>query len=77
MSAVSSRARAWNVAHFRAKAYPATFTSKKRACLQRGKGVYDRDGLNNDNYFIFCGTDIFVFTKTPSGFLFTEVGQND
>ena len=66
-----------DVAHFRAKAYPATFTSKNRTCLQRGKAVYDRDQLNNDNYFIFCGEQIFVFTKTPSGFLFTEVGMND
>lgn len=66
-----------DVAQFRAKAYPATFTSKNRACLQRGKAVYDRDQLNNDNYFIFCGEQIFVFTKTPTGFLFTEVGAND
>ncbi len=62
---------------FRAKAYPLTFTAKNRACLQRGKAVYDRDGENNDNYFIFCGNLIFTFTKTPAGFLFTEVGAND
>jgi len=62
---------------FRAKAYPATFTAKNRACLQRGKAIYDRDGLNNDNYFIFCGQLIFIFTKTPAGFLFTETGVND
>ena len=36
-----------------------------------------RDQLNNDNYFVFCGKLIFVFTKTPAGFLFTEVGAND
>lgn len=66
-----------DVAQFRAKAYPANFTSKNRTCLQRGKAVYDRDQLNNDNYFIFCGSNIFIFTKTPTGFLFTEVGEND
>ncbi|MDH7795769.1 MULTISPECIES: hypothetical protein [unclassified Beijerinckia] len=66
-----------DIAQFRAKAYPANFTSKNRTCLQRGKTVYDRDQLNNDNYFIFCGNSIFVFTKTPSGFLFTDVGAND
>jgi hypothetical protein len=62
---------------FRAKTYPATFTAKNRACIQRGKAVYDRDQENNDNYFIFCGELIFVFTKTPAGFLFTDVGAND
>ena len=29
------------------------------------------------NYFIFCGEDIFLFTKAPAGFLFMEVGVND
>jgi hypothetical protein len=62
---------------FREKVYKPDFTAKNRACIQRGKAVYDRDGENNDNYFIFCGEDIFVFTKTPAGFLFTEVGMND
>jgi hypothetical protein len=66
-----------DAAQFRAKVYQSEFTAKSRACIQRGKAVYDRDGLNNDNYFIFCGQDIFTFTKTPAGFLFTEVGMND
>ena len=66
-----------DAAQFRAKTYPATFTAKNRACIQRGKAVYDRDGLNNDNYFIFCGQTIFIFTKTSAGFLFTETGVND
>jgi hypothetical protein len=66
-----------DAAQFRAKVYPTSFTAKNRACIQRRKAVYDRDQQNNDNYFIFCGQDIFVFTKTPAGFLFTEVGVND
>ena len=66
-----------DAAQFRAKTYPTTFVAKNRTCIQRGKAVYDRDGENNDNYFIFCGQFIFVFTKTPAGFLFTEVGVND
>ena len=66
-----------DAAEFRAKIYPDIFDAKSRACIQRSKGVYDRDGLNNDNYFIFCGEDIYVFTKTPTGFLFTEIGVND
>ncbi len=66
-----------DAAQFRARTYPTSFTAKNRACLQRGKAVYDRDQENNDNYFVFCGQQIFVFTKTPSGFQFTEVGAND
>jgi len=62
---------------FRAKIYATSFTAKNRACLQRSKAVYDRDGNNNDSYAIFCGDDIFVFTKTSSGFLFTDISVND
>src|SRR5262245_38379427 len=43
---------------FREKIYKRDFTAKKRACLQRAKAVYDRDGYNNDYYSIFCGDDI-------------------
>ena len=56
-----------NATQFREKVYKPGFTAKNRACIQRGKAVYDRDGENNDSYFIFCGEDIFVFTKTPCG----------
>lgn len=66
-----------DAAQFRAKTYAGIFNAKNRACIQRGKGIYSRDGLNNDNFFIFCGNDIFVFTKTQAGFLFTEIGEND
>ncbi|WFU84728.1 hypothetical protein QA645_18900 [Bradyrhizobium sp. CIAT3101] len=66
-----------DAAQFRAKIYQTDFTAKNRACIQRGKAVYDRDQENNDNYGIFCGDTIFVFTKTPAGFLFTDIGVND
>jgi hypothetical protein len=66
-----------DAAQFRAKTYATDFGPKQRTCLQRGKPVYDRDGLNNDNYFIFCGEAIYVFTKTPQGFLLTDIGVND
>jgi hypothetical protein len=66
-----------DAAQFQSKYYPTTFTAKNRACIQRGKATYDRDGENNENYVIFCGPLIFVFTKTPAGFLFTETGAND
>lgn len=66
-----------DAAQFHARIYKDSFTAKTRACIQRGKGVYDRDGENNENYFIFCGEEIYVFTKMPEGFLFTEIGVND
>ena len=66
-----------DAAQFHEKVYKREFTAKKRACIQRAKAVYARDGENNDNFFIFCGEDIFTFTRTPAGFLFTEVGVND
>lgn len=66
-----------DAAQFRAKTYRSIFNAKIRTCIQRGKGVYSRDDYKNESYFIFCDDDIFVFTKTPAGFLFTEVGVND
>lgn len=66
-----------DVAQFRAKAYPREFTAKNRACLQRSKPVYDRDGAGNEIYAIACGGQIFTFTKTPAGFLLTDVDIAD
>jgi len=66
-----------DAAQFRAKTYASSFTTKNRACLQRGKAIYDRDQDKNDSYFVFCGELIFVFTKTPAGFLFTDISVND
>ena len=66
-----------DAAQFREKIYKPEFTAKNRACIQRGKAIYDRDGDNNDSYSIFCGDLIFVFTKTPAGFLFTDISMND
>ncbi|MEY9755702.1 hypothetical protein [Bradyrhizobium sp. SUTN9-2] len=66
-----------DAAQFGAKTYRTSFTAKNRACIQRGKAVYDRDDYKNDSYFVFCGELIFVFTKTPTGFLFTDISVND
>ena len=66
-----------DAARFAAKAYPEFFTAKNRACVQRKKAIYDRDGNNNDTFHVFCYENIFTFTKTPAGFLFTDVGVND
>lgn len=66
-----------DAAQFRDRIYKRRLTAKTRTCIQRGKAVYDRDGENNESYFVFCGELIFVFTKTPDGFLFTDIDVND
>lgn len=66
-----------DAAQFRTKGYPKIFTPGNRACIQRTKGVYDRDDYGNESYFIFCGGLIFVFTKTQPGFLFTDLSPDD
>jgi hypothetical protein len=66
-----------DAAQFRAKAYPRDFTAKNRACLQRTKPVYAVDGNKNDTYSVICGESIFTFTRTPAGFLFTDLDTND
>lgn len=67
-----------DAAQFGAKTYRTSFIAKNRACIQRGKAVYARDGEKNDSYSVFCGDElIFVFTRTPAGFLFTDISVND
>lgn len=66
-----------DAAQFRAKIYQPDFTAKTRACLQREKPVYDIDGEGHDSFSIGCGDNIFVFTRTPAGFLLTDIAMND
>jgi len=57
--------------------YPDLFPAKVRRCIANSNADYDRDQEGNDSFLISCGQEIFVFTKTPRGFLFTEVAMND
>lgn len=57
--------------------YAQDFTKKNRACIVKTKAVYDRDEEGHDNYYITCYELIFTFTKTPAGFLFTDISVND
>ncbi len=66
-----------DAAYFRKNIYAKVFTRKARDCIARGRGLYARDGLGKDNFTIVCGEDLFVFTGTPAGFRFSEVGVND
>ena len=67
----------YDAAAFQNKVYKKEFTAKTRACIERGKAVYDRAPDKSESYSIFCGDEIFMFTKAPEGFLFTEIGAND
>lgn len=71
----------WNemrdAAYFRQTIYAKIFTPRIRKCLARGKGVHDRNPEGGDNFTLFCGEDLFLFTRTPEGFRFVETGMND
>lgn len=67
----------WDAAHFSKNFYAKLFPPKVRTCIQRAKGVYDRAPNGEENFSVFCGEDMFIFTRTPNGFLFTEAGVND
>lgn len=64
-------------AYFRKNIYGKVFTAKIRDCIAQGKGVYDRAPNGEENFNFFCGQQLFLFTKTPGGFRFAEVGAND
>lgn len=65
-----------DVAQFQAKIYKRRFSPKVRACLQRGAAIYDR-GQEDEYFQIFCGEVFFVFTKTPAGFMLTDISDDD
>lgn len=71
----------WNdmrdAAYFQRNIYPKIFTPKVRDCIGKAKGTYDRAPDGSDNFTIFCGQQLFVFTRTPAGFRFAETGAND
>ena len=62
---------------FKNKVYKKEFTAKIRTCIERSKALYDRAPDKSESYSIFCGEEIFTFTRTPEGFLLTEIGVND
>jgi hypothetical protein len=66
-----------DVAQFPAKGYPNLFPPSVRKCIAGSNANYDRDQEGNDSFRVSCGEEIFVFTKTQRGFLFTAVDMND
>ena len=67
----------YDAAAFEAKVYKKEFSAKTRACIQTKNAVYDRAPDKTESYSISCDEEIFSFTKTPAGFLFTGIGAND
>ncbi len=64
-------------AYFESRIYRQMFTQRNRTCLQTARPVYDKDGEGNENFFLFCGQTIFVFTKKADGFRFEGTHPND
>jgi hypothetical protein len=52
--------------------YNAMFSAKTRKCMVKEKPLHDKDC-----YEVFCGEDIFIFTKQNGKWIFSEVGAND
>ena len=52
--------------------YSTLFTKEVRKCFATAKPVKDRD-----YYFVFCGEEIFTFTKVNGAYKFTGVDMND
>ena len=48
------------------------FNAKTRKCMAKQKPLHDKDC-----YEVFCGEDIFIFTKENGKWAFSEVGAND
>jgi len=56
------------------KQFDVIFNAKVRKCFQRAKPMKD---TNRESYTVFCGEDIFTFTKDSSGYRLTDVDMND
>ena len=50
------------------------FDQKTRKCFAKAKPVKEDD---RESYSVFCGEDIFVFSKENGEFLFSDIGMND
>lgn len=56
------------------KEYGKLFDKKTRRCFPTAKPVKEDD---RDSYSVFCGEDIFVFSKENGEYRFTDIGMND
>lgn len=54
------------------KKYDSIFDPKSRKCIPKQKPLRDRD-----SWEVFCGEEIFLFSKVNGKYMFTEIGVND
>lgn len=52
--------------------YDQLFPKATMKCFAKAKPVADKD-----NYFVFCGEQIYCFNKVQGKWMFTEIGAND
>jgi hypothetical protein len=64
-------------AYFESRIYRQMFTQRNRTCLQTARALYDKDPSGNENFSVFCGQTIFLFTKKADGFRFEGTHPND
>jgi hypothetical protein len=56
------------------KQFGVIFNAKVRKCFRSAKPEKE---TNRESYTVFCGEDIFTFTKENGQYRFTDVGEND
>ena len=54
------------------KKYDELFPKSTMACFAKAKPTLDQG-----NYFVFCGEQIYCFNKLNGKWMFTEIGVND
>ncbi len=52
--------------------YPSYFTKEVKKCFATAKPILDRD-----SYLVFCGEEIFTFSRVNGAYKFTSIGMND
>ncbi len=63
----------WSKAEF-IKECGTLFHGEARKCFAKAKPVKEDD---RDSYSVFCGEEIFVFSKVNGEYRFTDIGMND
>jgi len=56
------------------KGYALILDERTRRCFSKAKPVKDDKG---DSYSVFCGEEIFTFSKANGEYRFTDIGMND
>jgi hypothetical protein len=56
------------------KQFDVIFNAKVRKCFQNEKPTKD---TNRESYTVFCGEDIFTFTRENGEYRFTDIDVND